>query len=61
MKHVLMLLLILLALSACTTIDVKLPPGSTGGSYQITINANKEIPFTGTVSPSGNTVPVTAP
>lgn len=52
-------LMIILMLCSCTTINVSVPPGATGGSYEITINANKEIPVTGTMSPSGNTVPLT--
>lgn len=53
-------LLLAIFLSGCTTVTVNIPPGATGGSYSITVNANKQIPFSGSISPSGNTVPLSA-
>jgi hypothetical protein len=47
-------------LAGCTSIQVQPPALSAGGSYVVEINANKNIPVTGTMSPSGNTVPVSA-
>jgi hypothetical protein len=60
MTRILLLLALLLLCSACTTINVSVPPGATGGNYTINISADKSIPVTGTMSPSGNTVPVSA-
>ncbi len=44
----------------CTSIQVQPPALSAGGNYTVTIDASKSIPVTGTMSPSGNTVPVSA-
>jgi uncharacterized protein YceK len=61
MTRILLLLLVLLLLcSGCTTINVSVPPNATGGNYTINITANRQVPITGTMSPSGNTVPVSA-
>lgn len=49
-----LLLLILLLLASCTTINVQPPPLTAGGSYTVTIDASKQIPF----NASDNTIPV---
>ena len=54
----LILLATLILITGCTNITITLPPEAKGGgTYYITVSADKNIPFT--ASPSGNTVPLT--
>jgi len=59
-KALVVLVLTISLLSSCTSVTVNVPPGTSTGTYTITVYANKQIPFSGAISPAGNTVPIGA-